>query len=405
MPTIGETSRPGFVYDSATDTWIPVGIGPHAHTPAAIGAIASSVVTTKGDLIVATGSGTVVRQGVGADGSMLVANSAEADGVSYALGNAYAAGKNKIINGDFSVWQRGAGPFTLSQVYSADRYTCDFGGSSSSISVTRQQFTAGSPPVPYAERRFFYRYNQSTAGSGQGYCTPLIQKIENVQTFAGQTITISFWAKVDSARTLNVVAVQWFDNSTDNVQTYGTNQNITTSWARYSYTITIPSISSSQTIGANSSFWVGITSQTLNAVQVIDIWGLQAEFGSVATPFQTATGSIQGELAACCYYYERLVSDATFTAFGSGYYTSGSRLAATVNYQRKRTAPLIAFSNVGGFYGAGSVGAASIATSYIGKTSANLDCSISGASTSTGFGGVLSGNNSASAYIELNSEL
>jgi len=83
MATIGETSRPGFVYDSATDTWIPVGIGPHAHTPAAIGAIASSVVTTKGDLIVATGSGVVTRQGVGADGTVLTADSAQADGVNW----------------------------------------------------------------------------------------------------------------------------------------------------------------------------------------------------------------------------------------------------------------------------------------------------------------------------------
>jgi hypothetical protein len=83
MATIGETSRPAFAYDSATDTWIPVGIGPHAHTPAAIGAIASSLVTTKGDLIVATGSGVVVRQGVGADGLVLTANSAQADGVEW----------------------------------------------------------------------------------------------------------------------------------------------------------------------------------------------------------------------------------------------------------------------------------------------------------------------------------
>jgi hypothetical protein len=83
MATIGETTRPAFAYDSATDTWIPVGIGPHAHTPAAIGAIASSLVTTKGDLIVATGSGTVVRQGVGADGLVLTANSAQADGVEW----------------------------------------------------------------------------------------------------------------------------------------------------------------------------------------------------------------------------------------------------------------------------------------------------------------------------------
>ena len=46
--------------------------------------IPKTLVTTKGDLIVATGSGAVVRQGVGADGLVLTANSAQADGVEWA---------------------------------------------------------------------------------------------------------------------------------------------------------------------------------------------------------------------------------------------------------------------------------------------------------------------------------
>ena len=46
--------------------------------------IAKSTVTTKGDILVATGSGTVVRQGVGTDGQFLQAASAEADGVTWA---------------------------------------------------------------------------------------------------------------------------------------------------------------------------------------------------------------------------------------------------------------------------------------------------------------------------------
>jgi hypothetical protein len=48
------------------------------------GAIPKSTITTKGDLIVGTGSGTFVRQGVGADGTVLTADSAEADGVKWA---------------------------------------------------------------------------------------------------------------------------------------------------------------------------------------------------------------------------------------------------------------------------------------------------------------------------------
>lgn len=32
MTSIGSTTRPAYFYDSATDTWIPVGPGTHAHT-------------------------------------------------------------------------------------------------------------------------------------------------------------------------------------------------------------------------------------------------------------------------------------------------------------------------------------------------------------------------------------
>ena len=50
--------------------------------------IPKSTVTTKGDILVATGSGTVVRQGVGTDGQVLVADSAQADGVNWATPSA-----------------------------------------------------------------------------------------------------------------------------------------------------------------------------------------------------------------------------------------------------------------------------------------------------------------------------
>jgi hypothetical protein len=45
--------------------------------------IPKSTVTTKGDILVATGSGTLVAQGVGANGTVLTANSAQADGVEW----------------------------------------------------------------------------------------------------------------------------------------------------------------------------------------------------------------------------------------------------------------------------------------------------------------------------------
>jgi hypothetical protein len=55
--------------------------------------------TTKGDIIVATGDATLVRQGVGANGTVLTANSAQADGVEWATP---ASGLTKITGGTYS---------------------------------------------------------------------------------------------------------------------------------------------------------------------------------------------------------------------------------------------------------------------------------------------------------------
>jgi hypothetical protein len=53
--------------------------------PSVEGGIQPTLLTTKGDIIVATGDATLVRQGVGANGTVLTANSAQADGVEWAV--------------------------------------------------------------------------------------------------------------------------------------------------------------------------------------------------------------------------------------------------------------------------------------------------------------------------------
>jgi len=100
MASIGDTTRPAFAYDSATDTWVPVGVGPHSHTPAAIGAISSSVVTTKGDLIAATSSGVVDRLGVGTNGQVLTASSGASTGLAWATPT--SGGMTTIASGTLS---------------------------------------------------------------------------------------------------------------------------------------------------------------------------------------------------------------------------------------------------------------------------------------------------------------
>jgi hypothetical protein len=69
-------------YDGAN--WVTVaGEGVQGPTGPA-GASATTVVTTKGDLLVATGSATIARQGVGANATVLTADSTLTNGIKWA---------------------------------------------------------------------------------------------------------------------------------------------------------------------------------------------------------------------------------------------------------------------------------------------------------------------------------
>jgi hypothetical protein len=220
--------------------------------------------------------------------------------------NNFYAGKNKFINGDFNVWQRGTSFSLVSNAttFTADRFIAVFNGSGTQT-VSRQ--TNNSLIGPFTPN-FFFRWNQSVAGSG-GTFADLIQKVENVSTFANQTVTLSFYAKSASSVTLpSIIIYQNFGSggSSDVTVPITTNTVIGTSWTRFNFTFTMPSIVG-KTIGANNQFEIHFT-MPLNQIHTTDFWGIQLEAGSAATAFQTATGTIQGELAACQRYYFRNTS-------------------------------------------------------------------------------------------------
>lgn len=79
MATIGTTSRPGYIYDANTDTWVPIGVGPHSHN----NYVDKIVVDAKGDILVGTAPDTVGILPAGTTGRYLKANSATSTGVEW----------------------------------------------------------------------------------------------------------------------------------------------------------------------------------------------------------------------------------------------------------------------------------------------------------------------------------
>jgi hypothetical protein len=353
MATVGETSRPGYVYDSATDVWIPVGIGPHSHTPAAIGAISSSVVTTKGDLIVATGSGVVTRQGVGADGSYLVADSTQADGLNWA-GPSNMAGRNAVLNSNFSVWQRGT-TFTIASntiTYTADRWA--FYRNATGATVTRQvtNDTTNLPFIQYCMRVARDSGNTSTQQ------LQLAQGFESVNSipFVNKSIALSFYARsganysaTSSALTVQLIGGTGTDQSafayTGTTTPINTTATLTTTWQRFTFTGTI---GSTVTEIAPRFFFDPVG--TAGANDYFEITGVQLEVGSVATPYAPNGATYQAELAACQRYYEKSYDVATqpgsLVSEGNIYFYLGAATTSNVGSSprfkvSKRVAPTV----------------------------------------------------------------
>jgi hypothetical protein len=303
-------------------------------------------------------------------------------------GGQWAAGKNKIINGDFTINQRGFTSTTTNATFGLDRWRID--SSDGTVTYSAQAFTPGAAPVTGYEATNFARVvtTGQTAASALAF---LNQRIEDVRTFANQTITISFWAKAATGTPkISVEAGQVFGSGgSANVNTYAGQATLSTSWARYSVTVLVPSISG-QTIGSGSSlqirFWVSAGSDfnsRTNSLGIqsntFDVWGVQAEAGSTATPFQTATGTIQGELAACQRYFFRNGLAGTSS---SGIHCSGIASSTTVTNLNVlvpvplRTSPSVTFSGNADF------------RLYDGVTATATTAMALGADTATNFGSV-----------------
>jgi hypothetical protein len=345
------------------------------------------------------------------DNSSLVKNGAQdiralGDAIDTSLWNVgYGqAGKNKIINGDFSIWQRGTSFTVTTATFAADRFFHNKDGNGT-VTASQQAFTAGSAPVAGYESQYFLQIATSSVGTSTYHQTQ--QYIEDVRTFAGQTITVSFWAKL-SAGTVGSTYFRINQNfgSGGSASVTGASNTFTPtgSWQRFTATVTLASIAG-KTIGTGSQIAFDLV-VPFTATNTLQIWGVQVEYGSKATPFETATGTIQGELAACQRYYQRFDfdTDGLTGFFGNAYSTTAAALIRDLAVPLRTTQTTLDYSNIRLYDFVNNY----TITSLVGWASAeNHTAAVlaTGASGLTQYRVYYGANNGSAGYIAIGAEL
>jgi len=265
--------------------------------------------------------------------------------------------RNKIINGNFDIWQRGTSQ-TNSGYGSVDRWQNSHSVASTKT-ASQQAFTVGQTEVPGNPK--YYLRNVVTTGGGAGDTASTQSRVEGVESLSGKTATLSFWAKADSNKSIATEFVQYFGSGgspSAAVNSIGvTTHNLTTSWQKFTATVSIPSISG-KTIGSDGNdylrlqFWFdsGSTYSARNnslgnQSGTFDIAQVQVEEGSVPTPFEHRPYGI--ELSLCQRYYQKFgnLSYAGIAAIMQTNITTLSK-GVFILHNEMRSGPSISFSNL-----------------------------------------------------------
>jgi hypothetical protein len=257
----------------------------------------------------------------------------------------FAAGKNKIINGDMAIAQRStsvAGITADTTYYTVDRFITRL---ITQGTFTQSQESDGPAGFSKSLKMLCTTADASPTGGDRIGITQRIEisSLESLAygTASAKTVTVSFWVKSNLTGTyilemFNLGAAKQCSNPYT-ISTANT-------WERKTIVIagdTATAISGGFTdvifwLGAGSDYTTGTLQNTWAANSnsnravgqvnlagtVNNYWqvtGIQMEIGSVATPFQTATGTIQGELSACQRYYQRTIGSTGYAPMGIGW--------------------------------------------------------------------------------------
>jgi hypothetical protein len=263
------------------------------------------------------------------------------------------AGRNLIHNPRFNIQQRGAGPWTTNGNYTADRWAISMVTDTVSFSVGA--LSDADRTAIADESAKFCLANTFTGNAASTAFTSIVQPIEDIRRLAGKTVTVSFWAVAASGAPKLGLNFWLFygtggsPSAAQFAQATGAAVTISTTWARYSAILTLPS-AAGKTFGTNvgtdnSQLYIAYSSGAANnagfgniGVQsgTVRIWGVQLEIGSTATPLETIDPA--DDLRRCQRFYQTgIMQHYSYNSAGANYSQSTSLIAPM------RAAPTMTF--------------------------------------------------------------
>jgi len=261
--------------------------------------------------------------------------------------------KNRVLNSNFSVWQRGTsfnGAFsTGTGTYTADRWLIYVGAGLSTVS---RQVTGDTTNLPFIQYCTRVARDSGQTTTNTVYFANGFESVNSIP-LAGKTVVLSFYARAganyssaSNALLANVITGTGTDQNVISGLTGGVNAisqtaTLTTTWQRFTYSATLAATATQVAVRFDRTP-VG----TAGANDYYEITGVQLEVANTASPFAPNGATFAAELSACYRYYQN-INDNSYIVSVSGNSTTMQVPTAS----RMRTIPSISTNMTNANYG------------------------------------------------------
>jgi len=317
--------------------------------------------------------------------------------------------RNKLINGGFDIWQRGAGPFNLTTTtYGADRFAGFRQGAVAGLTSTRVDSDLNG-------FRYFNRLQRTSGNTSTAtnYFGASFESDAFSIPLRGKPLVFSFYARRGanySGTSGTLLRLSWATGTgtdlpfaiatTGEVQTTS-DFNLTTSWVRYQ--MVIPTVPSTTT--ATRYFFEWMPSGTAGANDFVDLTGLQLEEGSVATPFEQRPYGL--ELSLCQRYFVRLIDPSGSGVSNGGTANGASRVNVSLPVEMRVPPTSVTANGTFSFWDGTNAPSGTLAATssfFPSRTSIEVEFDLTGAITA-GKAVKMYTSNSTSKWLNVSAEL